>query len=243
MQASRIPETRLQPDETIDDFMDGRLKLIQSRSGYRFSIDAVWLSEFVTIKPGDILVDLGAGCGIISLVLLLTRPVGYAFGLEIQPVLANQAARNAVLNGFDHKMGIILGDIKHPPLAPASANVVVCNPPYRHKDSGRINPDPEKAIARHELLTSLTDILDAARRLLRAKGRLAMIYPVARMADLMIRLRGFNLEPKRVRIVYPGLKSEAKLMLIEASLGGRGGLKILPPLLDRGIQFQGATPH
>ena len=209
------------------------MRLIQPRAGYRFSVDAIWLSEFVSIKPGDTLVDLGAGCGIISLVLLLTRPVGYAVGLEVQRDLADQAARNAILNGFDHKMGMILGDIRHPPMAPASADVVVCNPPFRPRDSGRINPDPQRAIARHEILLSANDILGAARRLLRPKGRLAMIYPAARMADIMIRMRGFNLEPKRVRMVYPGLKSEAKLVLVEATSGGRAGLKIMPPLIDR----------
>jgi len=231
---SKFPEIKLRPDESIDDFMDGRLKLIQSKRGYRFSIDAILLSEFVSTKRGDMVIDLGTGCGIIPLVLLLTRPIGFAFGLEIQTELADQAARNALLNGFGQKMGVIVGDIKHPPLAPSSADVVVCNPPYRQKDSGRINPDPQRAVARHEILASLDDILGIARKLLRAKGRLAMIYPAVRLVDILVRMRGFDLEPKRIRIVYPGLESEAKLALIEASSGGRGGLKILPPLMDQG---------
>jgi len=234
MKPSKYPKIELRPDESIDDFMDGGLKLIQSRTGYRFSIDAILLSEFVTIKRGDMVVDLGTGCGIIPLTLLLTKPVGYAIGLEIQADLADQAARNIILNGFVHKMGVILGDIRHPPLAPSSADVVICNPPYRPTNSGRINPEPQRAIARHEMLASLNDILDATSRILRAKGRLAMIYPAVRLVDVLVRMRGFNLEPKRVRIVYPGMQSEGKLALIEASLGGRGGLKILPPLLDQG---------
>jgi len=234
MKPSKYPKIELRPDESIDDFMDGGLKLIQSRTGYRFSIDAILLSEFVTIKRGDMVVDLGTGCGIIPLTLLLTKPVGYAIGLEIQADLADQAARNIILNGFVHKMGVILGDIRHPPLAPSSADVVICNPPYRPTNSGRINPEPQRAIARHEMLASLNDILDATSRILRAKARLAMIYPAVRLVDVLVRMRGFNLEPKRVRIVYPGMQSEGKLALIEASLGGRGGLKILPPLLDQG---------
>jgi tRNA1(Val) A37 N6-methylase TrmN6 len=234
MKSPRFPEIKLRPDESIDDFMDGRLKLIQSKRGYRFSIDAVLLSEFVSTKRGDMVIDLGTGCGIIPLVLLLTRPIGFAFGLEIQEELADQAARNALLNGFGQKMGVIVGDIKYSPLAPSSADVVVCNPPYRQKDSGRINPDPQRAVARHEILASLDDILGIARKLLRAKGRLAMIYPAVRLVDILVRMRGFDLEPKRIRIVYPGLESEAKLALIEASSGGRGGLKILPPLMDQG---------
>jgi len=234
MKSLRSPDVRLLPDESIDEFMDGRLKLIQSRTGYRFSIDAILLSQFVTIRRGDRVVDFGTGCGIIPLVLLLTRPVAYAFGLEIQMDLADQATRNTKLNGYEHKMGIILGDIRDTPLAQSSTDVVTCNPPYRPKNSGRINPDLQRAIARHEMLTSLDDILNAASRILRAKGRLAMIYPAVRLVDVLVRMRGFNLEPKRVRIVYPGMESEAKLALIEAALGGRRGLKLLPPLFDQG---------
>jgi len=224
----------MQPDESLDEFMEGRLKLIQSRNGYRFSIDAVLLAEFVSIKPGETVVDLGTGCGIIPLMLLLTKRVGHAFGLEIQPPLADQAARNAFLNGFDKKMDVILGDIRRPPLMPSSADVVVCNPPYRPQKSGRINPDPQRAIARHEILASLDDILDLARKLLRPKGRLAMIYPAVRLVDIIVRMKGYNLEPKRLRVIYPSLSSEAKLVLIEASTGGRSGLKVMPPMIDQG---------
>lgn len=234
MKSLRSPDVKLLPDEAIDEFMDGRLKLIQSKTGYRFSIDAILLSQFVTIKRGDRIVDLGTGCGIIPLILLLTRPVGYTMGLEIQKDLANQAARNTVLNGCEDRMGVILGDIKHPPFAPSSADVVTCNPPYRPKNSGRINPDLQRAIARHEMLASLDDILNAASRTLRPKGRLAMIYSAVRLVEVLVRMRGFNLEPKRIRIVYPGMESEAKLALVEASLGGKKGLKVLPPLFDQG---------
>jgi tRNA1Val (adenine37-N6)-methyltransferase len=234
MKSSRSPHVALLPDESMDEFMDGRLKLIQSKTGYRFSIDAILLSQFVTIKRGDRIVDLGTGCGIIPLILLLTRPVGQTFGLEIQKDLADQAARNAVLNGYENRIGVILGDIKHPPFSASSADVVTCNPPYRPKNSGRINPHLQRAIARHEMLASLDDILNAACRTLRAKGRLAMVYPAVRLVEVLVRMRGFNLEPKRIRVVYPGMKSEAKLALIEASLGGRKGLKVLPPFFDQG---------
>ena len=234
MKPSKSHKIDLFPDESIDEFMDGRLKLIQSRTGYRFSIDAVLLSEFVSIKKGDKVVDLGTGCGIIPLVLLLNRPVGYVFGLEIQEGLALQTNRNALLNGFSRKIGVIRGDIRHPPMTPASVDVVVCNPPYRKKDSGRVNPDQQRAIARHEILASLEDILNAARQILRTEGRLAMIYPAERLADLMVKMRQYGMEPKRVRIIFPGMESEAKLAMVEATLGGRSGLKILPPLIDQG---------
>lgn len=234
MKSSRPSDIKLRSDECIDHFMEGRLRLIQSKDGYRFSIDAILLSEFVTVRPGEVVVDLGTGCGVILLTLLLTKPVGYAFGLEIQAELASQALRNAFLNGYEDKMKIILGDIKTLPLAKRSADVVICNPPYRQVRSGRINPDLRKAIARHEILASIDDILQAARGLLRKKGRLALIWPSVRLVDILVRLRRFNLEPKKIQINYPGLDSEAKMALIEASLGGKPGLKISPPLLGQG---------
>ena len=234
MKQSTPPEIELLSDEGIDPFMDGRLRLIQSKDGYRFSIDAVFLSEFVTIKPDDVVVDLGTGCGVIPLILLLTKPVGYAFCLEIQKDLAHQASRNAIINGFKDKMAVIRGDIRNPSIQKKSVDVVICNPPYRKVKSGRLNPDKRRAIAKHELLASVDDILHAARHILRKKGRLAMIYPAERLAGLMSRLRRCTLEPKRIQINYPDLKSSAKLALVEAYLGGNPGLEILPPLIGQG---------
>jgi tRNA1Val (adenine37-N6)-methyltransferase len=234
MKSSRPPDIKLRSDESIDHFMEGRLRLIQSKDGYRFSIDPILLSEFVTVRPGDVVVDLGTGCGVILLTLLLTKPVGYAFGLEIQEELASQAVRNASLNGYEGKMKIILGDIKHLPMAGRCADMVICNPPYRQMSSGRINPDLRKAIARHEILASIDDVLLAARSLLRKKGRLALIWPSVRLVDILVRLRRFNLEPKKMQINYPSLDSGAKIALIEASLGGRPGLNISAPLLGQG---------
>ena len=234
MKSSRSTESILRPGECVDCFMDGRLKVIQAKDGYRFSIDAILLAEFVTIRPGDMVVDLGTGCGVIPLILLRTRPVGYTFGLEIQEELADQAARNVILNGLGNKMGIILGDIRYTPIAEESVDVVVCNPPYRQVKSGRINPDLRRAIARHEILASIEDILHAAKTVLRKKGRLALICPSVRLVDILAHMRRFNLEPKRIQINYPNLESSAKLALIEATLGGRPGLEIVPPIIGQG---------
>ena len=234
MKQSRSTEIEVYPDESIDDFMDGRLKLIQSHKGYRFSIDAILLSEFVTVKKGETVFDLGMGCGIIPLILLVTKPVEYVFGLEIQKELAIQAIRNARLNRFSDKMSVIMGDLRRPPMSPAIADVVVCNPPYGKVNSGRINPDQQKAIARHEIMASLDDILETTKHILKPKGRLALVYPVERLAGLMVKMKGFGMEPKRIRIIYPGRSSHGKRVMIEASLDGREGLKILPPLFDQG---------
>lgn len=210
------------------------MRLIQSENGYRFSIDAILLSEFVTVRPGDIVIELGTGCGVILLALLLKRPVGQAIGLEIQEELADQAARNVRLNGFEEKMEVVAGDVKSLPMTGRTADVVICNPPYRQVESGRINPDPRRAIARHEILATTDDILRAARYLLRKRGRLAVVYPCVRLADLLIRMRRFDLEPKKLQINYPDPVSGGKLALVEAWLGGRPGLEIAPPILGQG---------
>jgi tRNA1(Val) A37 N6-methylase TrmN6 len=130
-------------------------------------------------------------------------------------------------------MSVIQGDLRQPPLTPFSADVVVCNPPYRQTATGRINPDLQRAIARHELMASLDDILGTSRRLLRTGGRLAVIYAAVRLVDLLIRMRGFGLEPKRIQLVHPAPDAEAKLVLVEAAAEGRRGARILPPLMEQ----------
>ena len=234
MKPSGSHENLLMSDESLDLFKDGRLRLIQSKGGYRFSIDAILLSEFVTLKKGDIVVELGTGCGIILLLLLLKGVVSKCYGLEIQENLCRQASRNAALNGFEERMEIVMGDLRKSPLKNSMADLVICNPPYRRFNSGRINPDMERAIARHEILVSLEDILKSARNLLNKRGRFAMIYPSERVVDLFSRMRRLNLEPKRIRMVHPSLEAGAKLVLVEAFAGGRPGLSVSPPLIGQG---------
>lgn len=229
------PDIPLYPSECIDPILNGRLRIIQSKDGYRFSADALLLARFAPVKQGDLVVELGTGCGVVLLALLaLSRPrVG--IGLEIQRELADQASRNARLNGFQDQMHPVLGDLRHPPIAGGCADLVLCNPPYRRVEGGRINPDPRRAVARHELMASLDDILRAADWLLRKKGRLSLIYPAVRLVDILVRLRRFNLEPKRLLMNFPGPASSAKLVLIEAIRGGKPGVDVMPPLFGQDI--------
>jgi tRNA1Val (adenine37-N6)-methyltransferase len=233
MKSFRSLEPELRPDERLDEFMDGRIRLIQPRKGYRFSVDAILLAQFVTVKPTDVIVDLGAGCGIISL-LLLQRPVRYVLALEVQRNLADQALRNASLNRVSDRMRVILADLRQIPFRKPFADLVVCNPPFRRPGSGRVNPDLQRAIARHEIMASLNDILNASRAALKPKGRLALIYPAGRLVDLVMRMRAFEIEPKRMRVVYPSMEEEAKLVLVEGLRGGKGGVKVFPPLIGQG---------
>ncbi|MBW2333818.1 MAG: methyltransferase [Deltaproteobacteria bacterium] len=224
----------MKANETIDSFLNGKLQIIQSRQGYRFSVDALLLAEFVSVRSEDVVVDLGAGCGIISLFLAVKRKVGFIVGLELQEELASQAQRNIVLNKLEKKMAIIRGDLRHLPMGPAFAHIVVCNPPYRRQKSGRINPDCSKAIARHELSTKVDDILAAGKALLKEGGRLALIYPANRLAEIFAKMRIQDIEPKRLQIVFPNSYSHAKLAMIEGRVRGKSGLKILPPLFGQG---------
>jgi tRNA1Val (adenine37-N6)-methyltransferase len=229
--------------EAIDTFLDGDLRIIQSRHGYRFSVDALFLAEFVSITPEDVVVDLGAGCGIISLFLANKREAGYIVGLELQEELTSQAKRNAVLNELEERIAILQGDLRALPLASRCADVVVCNPPYRKARSGRINPDPCKAIARHEIAMTLVDILAAGKTLLRSGGRLALIYPANRLTEVFSRMRSQDLEPKRLQVIFPDSASHAKLTMIEGRLGGKSGLKILPPIFGQGrFSIKGRSP-
>ena len=225
---------KIEAHETIDSFLEGRLRIIQSRQGYRFSVDALLLAEFVSLRSEDLVVDLGAGCGIISLFLAAKRKVGFIFGVELQEELASQARRNIVLNGLEGKIAVIQGDLRQLPLAPGCADVVVSNPPYRREKSGRINPQPSKAIARHEITASLDDILAAGKALLKRGGRLAVIYPANRLPEVFARMKMREMEPKRLQIIFPDSTSHGELAMIEGRVRGKSGLKILPPIFGQG---------
>jgi tRNA1Val (adenine37-N6)-methyltransferase len=222
------------PGETVDTFLNGRLRIIQSQKGYRFSVDALLLADFAILEDEDIVVDLGAGCGIISLLLAVQKEPGLVVGLELQNDLVSQAQRNVALNKLEQKVAIMQGDLRNPPLPTRSADIVVCNPPYRTARNGRINPDVGKAIARHEIAVSIDAILAASATLLKRKGRLFLIYPANRMAELLTKMRRARLEPKRLQLVFPDSASEAKLALIEGRVQARPGLKVLPPIFGQG---------
>ena len=228
-----IKDTFIQEDEAIDLFMSGRLSVIQSITGYRFSLDAVRLAMFVKTKPEETLIDLGTGCGIVPMIILKTTKIHEVWGLEIQDQLASQAARNAKINNLQDKMKIVRGDIRNLPFRRECADIVTCNPPYRKKQDGRLNPDHRKAIARHEILVSMPDIFNAAKYLLKKRGKLILVYPAEKLADLFCNLKQNRLEPKRIRINYPSVHKNAKLVLIEAVLDGKPGLTIEPPLIGQ----------
>jgi tRNA1Val (adenine37-N6)-methyltransferase len=220
--------------KTLDTFLGGRLRVAQERDGYRFSLDAVLLADFVRLRGGERVVDLGTGNGIIPLILAQKREdAGEIVGVEIQKRLAALAQKNVQNNGLEDLIHICQGDIKEigDLFPPSSFDVVVTNPPYYRVLSGRVNPASQKAIARHEVMCTLDDMLQAARYLLKAGGRIAVIFPAHRSVTLLASLRSAMLEPKVLRWVYSREKEDAKFILTEAYKQGGEGVEVLPPLI------------
>jgi len=232
-------------DETLDALFNGRLKMFQSRAGYRFSLDALLLSRFAVVRPNETVVDLGAGNGVVSLILASLHPQVAITAVEFQAALAARAERNVKLNRFEKQIQIRRADVRLVQSlgAPASVDVVVCNPPYRRRDSGRLSAIDEKQIARHEIHGGLNDFLKAGAFLLRPKGRMALVYLASRTVDLLASMRALKIEPKRLRMVHSFSDGEASLVLAEGVKGGRPGVKIEPPLIiyRRGKEYSDAA--
>lgn len=221
---------------TEDSLFRGRVRVIQKKRGYRFSLDAAIIADRIVLRPSEIAVDLGTGCGIIPLILSVRAPSAHIYGIEIQKDLADLAAGNVRLNHMERTISIIHGDMKafEAFLAPGSADVVFTNPPYRRLHSGRINPHAEKAVARHEIKARLSDVLAVAYKLLRDSGRFFMIYPAERTTGLLSGMRERRLEPKALRWIHSRKDSDAVLVIAEAVKHGRPGLKVEPPLIIYG---------
>ncbi|MDI6725946.1 MAG: tRNA1(Val) (adenine(37)-N6)-methyltransferase [Smithellaceae bacterium] len=218
-------------DESLDALLAGRLKVLQSEQGYRFSIDSLLLAGFVHTRKNDRVADLGTGSGIVALLLARRPEVGSVTGVEIQEELADLAGRNVNLNGLAEKVVIRQGDIREIKtiLPPESFQVAVFNPPYHRFGAGRINAHLQKSIARHEIKAALPDFLAAARHLLPHSGRVYAIYPASRMVELLYQLRRHRLEPKRLQLVHSRIDSPASFALVEGIKDAGEELAVAPP--------------
>jgi tRNA1Val (adenine37-N6)-methyltransferase len=226
------------PDETLDTFFNGKLQITQKKKGYRFSMDAVLLTQFIKIRKNERVMDLGTGCGILPLLLSHTTKAHSFVGVEIQKGLAECAEKNVVLNHLEDRVSILMQDFRKlkETFPPGSFDVVLSNPPYRKYRTGRINPSIEKAIARHEIKGTLEDLISIASYLLPHKGRCYMIFPALRTVDLLMALRDGQLEPKRLQFVHPRIGEEAKFILTESIKTSGVELKLMGPLILHGIQ-------
>ncbi len=218
---------------TTDTFFNGRIRVLQSRSGYRFSIDAVILASHAGKHNAGKVLDLGTGCGIIPLILAFRNPDIKIYGVEVQKGLADIAALNVKENHMEDCITILCKDMKDLKydMVSGPADMVVSNPPYRKAHSGRINPNRERAVARHEIKAALPDVIETARRILRISGRFIMIYPAERLTECLMQMQSSGIEPKYLRMIHSGHRTEAKLVLAEGVRGGRPGVKVGPPLV------------
>lgn len=229
-------------DETLDALLDGRVRLYQSRTGYRVSLDAVLLAWFAKPRRFERVIDLGAGNGAIPLMLASRYRPRFIVGLEVQLGMAARAGRNVRLNALEDSVAILCADVRDATrtFKPATFSLVISNPPFRKAAGGRISADPEKKIARHEIAAVLDDFVGAAAHLLRLKGRLVLIYSAGRLIEVTTSMRRAGIEPKFLRMVHSSGSSEATLVMIEGVRGGRPGVIVGPPLViyDRSGRYR-----
>lgn len=222
----------LLPGERLDDLIIGGRKIIQQEDQFCFSLDAILLAHFATLKTGAAAVDLGAGSGVIGL-LLSARGARSVTGVEINPQMVDMANRSAAMNGLTGQVASRLGDLRRiKEILPGGQwELVVSNPPYRPVGGGFLNPNDQVAAARHEITATLADVVAAARYLVKYRGRFAMVHLPERLADIIAAMRDAEIEPKRLQMVYPRLGKKPNILLVEGIRGARPGMEILRPLL------------
>lgn len=225
--------TVLKEHERIDDLQRNGYKIIQNTEKFCFGMDAVLLSGFVRVKPGAVALDLGTGTGIIPILLEAKTKASHFSALEIQEEVADMARRSVRLNHLEDKIDIITGDIKEAGsiFRAASFDVVTCNPPYMPGKHGLTNPDAPKAVARHEILCTLEDVVSSAAKLLKPGGSFFMVHRPFRLAEIIMAMTEHKLEPKRMKLVYPYVDKEPNMVLIEGCRGGRPRMTVEKPLI------------
>lgn len=222
----------IREDELIDDLQLNGLKLIQKRDGFKFGIDAVLLSHFANVKRNFRVMDLCTGTGIVPFLIYGKYSPKEVFGLEIQEDMVEMAERSVHINDLEEKIHFVnhdLKDIKHLKSL-ERFDVVTVNPPYKLNNSGILNPLDKLAIARHEILCNLEDVIIASRTLLKDNGRLFIVHRPERLADIFCLMRKYKIEPKRVKMVHPKVGKAPNIVLVEGQRDGGAYLKWDEPL-------------
>lgn len=220
-------------EERLDDLQRNGYQIIQNPNKFCFGMDAVLLSGFATVKEGEEVLDLGTGTGIIPILLEAKTSGKHFSALEIQEESADMARRSVQLNDLQDKIDIITGDIKEASkiFGTAGFDVVTTNPPYMNDQHGLKNPDMPKAIARHEILCSLEDVIREGAKVLKPGGRFYMVHRPFRLAEIIRVLSAYKLELKRMKLVYPFVDKEPNMVLLEAVKGGKPMVKVEKPLI------------
>ena len=223
----------LKEKERIDDLQRNGYRIIQHPEKFCFGMDAVLLSGFAKAHRGDRVLDLCTGMGIIPILMEAKTEAAHLTGLEIQAESADMARRSVQLNGLEEKIDIVTGDVKEAGsyFSSASFDVITCNPPYMIGRHGLVNPEAPKAIARHEILCTLEDVVGQSASLLKPGGHFYLVHRPFRLAEIITMLVQYKLEPKRMRLVYPYVDKEPNMVLIEAVRGGKSRITVEKPLI------------
>ena len=223
----------IKTNERIDELGRNGYRIIQNPDRFCFGMDAVLLSDFAKVKEGDKVLDFCTGTGIIPILMEAKTKAAHFTALEIQEDSAEMARRSVALNHLEEKIDIITGDVKEADklFGAASFQAVTCNPPYMIGQHGLVNPDSPKAIARHEILCTLDDIIRQGARVLVPGGSFYMVHRPFRLVEIMAAFTKYKLEPKRMQLVYPYVDKEPNMVLIQATKGGKSRITVEKPLI------------
>lgn len=226
-------EVTLHENERLDELHRNGYKIIQDKGRFCFGMDAVLLSGFARVKPGEKVLDLGTGTGIIPILLEAKTDGEHFTGLEIQSESADMASRSVAYNDLQDKIDIVVGDIKDASqrFGASSFDVITTNPPYMIGQHGIKNDQDAKAIARHEILCDLDDILRESAKMLKPSGRFYMVHRPFRLAEIFSKMIEYRIEPKRMQLVYPFADKEPNMVLIEGLRGGKSRITVEKPLI------------
>ena len=230
---AEMREELVRETERLDDLQIRGYRIIQDPGKFCFGMDAVLLSGFARIKAGDEVADLCTGNGVIPILLEAKTQGKHFTGLEIQEESADLARRSVAYNGLEERISIVTGDVCEASslLGMGSFHAVTCNPPYMGRAGGLKNPGDAKAIARHEILCDLEDVIRETARLLMPKGRCYFVHRPFRLVDIFTLMRRYDLEPKRLQMVYPYADRQPTMVLVEGMRGGRPNLVVEKPLV------------
>lgn len=225
----------LKPGERLDDLQCSGLRLIQRPDAFRFGTDSVLLADFAAPKRADRAVDLGCGTGAIATLMAAHCPGLHVDAVEIQPEIADMAARSVRLNGMEDFIAVHCADMRSVwrSLGAEKFSVVVCNPPYGRDGGGQVSASDTNRIARHEGGLRPEDVAQAASKLLKSGGKLCVVYPAPRALEMMTAMEKHRLAPKRIRTVH-GVEGRApRFVLLDAVKDGGPMLHWLEPLCLR----------